>query len=431
MASTPVLQTAFDVRGFGAIGDGQTLNTRAIQASIDACQANGGGTILIPAGEFVSGALVLHDNTCLFLESGAVLLGSQDTNDYPLVENRWEGRQQTTYAPLISGSRLKNVTIAGRGTIDGRGEPWWKSFQEKSLAYPRPRLVSFSDCTNVQIETVTLRNSPSWTIHPVRCTSVSVREVTILNPPDSPNTDGIDPDSCSGVRISSCHISAGDDCIAIKSGTEDETVELLQACRDITISGCTFERGHGGVVIGSEMSGGVRNVLISGCIFLDTDRGIRLKTRRGRGGVVENIRAANLLMDGVLCPFAINMHYACGQWGNPLVSAREAREIDAGTPVFRRISIRQVTAARAKIAASFVEGLAEMPVEDLSFADVQVFLDPTGEAGCPEMADGIPSMQRSGFFIRNVRELALEGVHVFGEDGPAFQIQDSSLRETP
>ena len=194
--------------------------------------------------------------------------------------------------------------------MDGRGAAWWQRFREGTLCHPRPRLISFADCRNVLIEGVTLTRSPSWTINPVRCENVVIDKVTIVNPADSPNTDGINPDSCRNVRIANCHIDVGDDCIAIKSGTEAEAADRRAPCENIAITNCTMVHGHGGVVIGSEMAGGVRNVVIANCIFESTDRGIRLKSRRGRGGIVEDVRVTNVIMTGVLCPFTVNLYYA-------------------------------------------------------------------------------------------------------------------------
>jgi polygalacturonase len=248
----------FNVREHGATGDGQTLDSCAIQAAIDACARGGGGTVYLPAGQYLSGNLFLRDNITLYLDSGAMILGSENPEDYSVVHSRWEGRHQDTHAPLIGGDHLRNIAVTGRGTIDGRGLVWWKAEEAKALVHPRPRLISFSDCSNVLIEGITATNSPSWTVNPVHCQNVNIRGITIVNPADSPNTDGINPDSCRLVRISDCYVSVGDDCITIKSGTEHERPDRCAPCRDITITNCTLERGHGGVVIGSEMSGGGR-----------------------------------------------------------------------------------------------------------------------------------------------------------------------------
>lgn len=421
MSSIPFL-TPFD---FGAAGDGAALDTGPLQAAIDACAANGGGTVFLPPGRYLTGALVFRDNVTLHLEAGAVLLGSQDPACYPAAPNRWEGAEQMAHAPLLGGSGLKNIAVTGRGVIDGQGEPWWRAHRAGTLAYPRPRLIGFADCRNVLIEGVTLTNSPAWTVNPVRCQNVNVRGVTIVNPPNSPNTDGINPDSCRFVRISDCYVSVGDDCITIKSGTQFERPERRAPCRDITITNCTLERGHGGVVIGSEMSGGVQNVAISNCVFIGTDRGIRMKSRRGRGGVVENVRVSNIIMDGVLCPFTINLYYHCGARGDVVVADKNPRPVDEGTPVFRGIHYSHITAVGVRIAAGFFYGLAEMPLENISLSDIDITLVPGGEPGFADMADDIPSMAQAGFFIRNARGLRLDRVSIRGQRGPAFDIDQS------
>lgn len=230
-----------------------------------------------------------------------------------------------TYAPLLGGANLTHIAVTGRGVVDGQGAAWWQRHRAGSLAHPRPRLISFQDCRNVRIAGITCINSPSWTVSPLRCENVTVDGITIVNPQDSPNTDGINPDSCHNVHIANCHIDVGDDCIAIKSGTEASDRSALQPCENITVTNCTMLHGHGGVVIGSEMSGSVRNVVISNCVFDGTDRGIRFKSRRGRGGVVEDVRVTNIIMRDVLCPVTVNLYYAVGVWGDPDVADRRPR----------------------------------------------------------------------------------------------------------
>ena len=418
--------SVFNVRTYGATGDGQTSDSLAIQKTIDSCAEQGGGTIYLPAGQYLTGSLILRSNITLHLDAGAVILGSENPEDYPVIHSRWEGMHQDTHAPLIGGHHLHNISVIGRGTIDGRGAVWWKAKIEKKLAYPRPRLISFSDCTNVLVEGITAINSPSWTINPIHCQNVNVRGVTILNPADSPNTDGINPDSCRLVRISDCYISVGDDCITLKAGTEHDRPDRVAPCRDITITNCTLEHGHGGVVIGSEMSGGVKNVVISNCVFIGTDRGIRIKSRRGRGGIIEDIRVSNLIMDGVLCPFTMNLYYFIGEQGNLNISDKNPRSVNDGTPRLRRIHFSHITAREVKHAAGFLYGLAEMPLEDISLSDISISISAEADSGYPEMADDIPSMSQAGFFIRNARRIRLEHVQVTGQRGPAFDIDDST-----
>ena len=419
-------QLVFNVKEYGAVGDGTALDTRPIQSAIDACHQQGGGTVVVPAGAYVVGALELRSDVTLYLDAGARLLGSQNPADYPIIASRWEGKEQPAHAPLIGGRDLYNVALVGRGTVDGRGGYWWQRYHDRTLDHPRPRLISFVDCSNVLIEGITATNSPSWTINPVRCDNLTVHQVTIVNPGDAPNTDGINPDSCSNVHISDCSISVGDDCITLKSGIETEERRKLIPCQNITITNCTMANGHGGVVIGSEMSGDVRNVVISNCVFVGTDRGIRLKSRRGRGGVVEDVRVTNIVMKDVLCPFTMNLYYACGVWGDTIVADKRPHPVTDATPRFRRIHLSNITAREAKLAAAFLYGLPEVPVEDVSLSDVSIAMAANAEAGYPEMADDMELMARGGFFVRNAHGLRLHNIEVSGQLGPALSIADSA-----
>ena len=266
------------------------------------------------------------------------------------------------------------------------------------------------------LENVTLTNSPAWTVHPLRCQDVTIRGLLIRNPWDSPNTDGIDPDACQDVRILDCTIDVGDDCIAVKSGTE--ATANRQPSERIIISNCHFLHGHGGVVLGSEMSGNIRNVVVSSCVFHQTDRGVRLKTRRGRGGVVEGIQLFNLTMEKVMCPFVFNMYYFCGPDGkNDWVRDKAARPVDATTPMLRDVSITGVRARGCSACAGFFYGLPEMPVEGVTFTDVVVEMDPDGAPDYPAMMDDCPKMQGAGFYLRNARGVRLSGVKVLGVQG--------------
>jgi polygalacturonase len=418
--------TRFSVDRFGAAGDGETLDTAAIQSAIDACAQAGGGTIHVPAGRYVTGSLFLKSDTTLYLDAGAVLLGSERMADYPVIAHRWEGVSRESHAPLIGGSDVENVAICGRGTIDGRGAMWWEKHRARALDHPRPRLVSFGRSRNVLIEGCTFTNSPSWTIHPYECNNVTVDKVTIVNPPNSPNTDGINPESCRNVHVANCHVDVGDDCVTIKSGKEDEGRDRLTPCENITVTNCTMVHGHGGVVIGSEMSGDVRNIAISNCVFVGTDRGIRLKSRRGRGGVVEDIRVSNIVMEGVLCPFIMNLYYGPGAWGAERIADHLAWPVDEGTPRFRRIHFSHITAREVQYAAAFLYGLAEMFIEDVSFEDVAISMALDAEPGNPAMAPGIEPMRRAGFQARNVRRLRLRDVEISNHLGPVLVLEGAS-----
>jgi polygalacturonase len=411
------------VKSFGALGDGRNLDGPAIQAAIDAAGRNGGGEIVLPPGGYVSGSLFLRDGVALRLERGAALLGSRDPRDYPLAPTRWEGREVLAHSSLVGAVGARNVGVTGGGLIDGRGDEWWRLARDKSLANPRPLLLSFDRCETVVLDGFEARNSPSWTVRPLRSRNVSIRGLTVINPPDSPNTDGIDPDSCQNVRISDCYVSVGDDCIAIKAGAEAGPGSELVPCENVIVTNCVLERGHGGVVIGSEMSGGVRDVVVSACIFRGTDRGIRMKTRRGRGGKVEHVRVSGLVMEDTLCPFTINSHYGCGAWDDPAVADLGLRAVGSGTPAFTDIAFSSITATGARLAAAWIDGLAESPIRGLSFEDVSIELGGEAAPAPAEMSPNAPAISRAGFRAYNVLGLRLANVSIKGQSGPAYRLR--------
>ncbi|MCX7708450.1 MAG: glycoside hydrolase family 28 protein [Clostridia bacterium] len=418
------LSTVYDITSFGALSDGKTSCSKAFRQAIAAAVQNGGGTVYVPAGTYQTGPIQMESNITLFLDAGARLIFSTIKEDYPVITSRWEGAEGLTYMPMIYGKNVENVSITGYGTLDGQGEAWWKPFRERTLDHPRPRFVSFEDSSRVLIEGIHLINSPSWTLNPVRCSNVTIDKVTINNPPDSPNTDGINPDSCKNVHISNCHVDVGDDCITIKSGTERSTYKV--SCENITVTNCTLVHGHGGVVIGSEMSGGVRNVVISNCVFEGTDRGIRLKTRRGRGGIVEDLRINNLVMKDVMCPIVMHQYYFCGEGGKEqIVWDKAPYPITEATPVFRSIHFSNITAKNAHAAAAFIYGLSEMPIEDLSFDHISISMAEDAIPGIPAMMNGVDPVVKMGFFCCNVKDVSFSHVTIKGHEGAAFQVKNS------
>lgn len=397
--------------------------TAAFQQAIADLRTRGGGTLIVPAGDYSTGAIRLYDNMTLHIESGAVLRFHQDASAFPLIDLEFEGIAGLAHQPCIYAEHAKNVTITGYGTLDGQGSYWWTRQRAGQNAHPRPYLVCFNHCEHVTLENVTLTNSPAWTVHPLYCRNVVIRGLNIKNPADSPNTDGIDPDGCQDVRIHDCTIDVGDDCIAIKSGTED--TPNRQVCERIIISNCHFLHGHGGVVLGSEMSGGIRNVVVSSCVFYETDRGIRLKTRRGRGGTVEGIQLNNLVMEKVMCPFVFNMYYFCGANGKMKhVWDKAPYPVTDATPCLRDVVISDVRARQCTACAGFFYGLAEMPVEGVKMQNVVVEMV-DGAPGRPAMMDGCPEMQRAGFYLRNAADVDLRGVAVRGVQGDWLDADDS------
>ncbi len=390
--------------------------TEAFRTAIDALSRIDGGTLRVPAGLYWTRSIELISDMTLQVDSGATLRFLPGPDGYDAIPMEFEGIHGTAYRPLVFADGKKNVRIVGPGTIDGCGVSWWGALRAGELQHARPYLVCFRNCTHVSIEDVTLLNSPVWTVHPLRCEDVAVRGVTIRNPADSPNTDGINPDCCRNVRISDCLIDVGDDCIAIKSGTED--TETPFPSENILITGCQMLNGHGGVVIGSEMSGGVRNVQVNACIFEGTDRGIRVKTRRKRGGHVENLAFSNILMRRVDCPFVFNMYYFCGKEGKaPYVSDKAPHPVDAGTPAISDVRITDVTVREARVSAGFVYGLPEMPVERLTLRDVTVTMQ-KGRPGQAAMLADFPDQEAAGFFIRNAKDVVMQNVRIVGQEGP-------------
>jgi polygalacturonase len=381
-----------DVTAHGAVGDGVTLDTIAFQAALADCTKRGGGTIHVPAGRYLIGALELASHLTLELEAGATLLGSRDPAHYPLVETRIEGRMGRGHAALVSARHAENVAIVGRGTIDGRGEPWWERAAAGTLEHARPHLVELYEVKGARIEGITLRNSPSWTLHPVFSEDVVITGVTISAPPEAPNTDGIDVDSSRDVRISDCHIDVGDDCIAIKSGRDEDGRRVGRASENVTVTNCVLRRGHGAVVIGSETSGDVRGVVVSNSVFEGTDRGLRIKTRRGRGGLVEDVLMSNVVMREVAQPIVINMFYR-GDGGE----VPEDEAVNEGTPTVRGIRISDVV-ARGASRAAWLRGLPERPLEDVVLRSVRL------EA-------------REGVYVKDAHGVVLDGVDLRVEEG--------------
>jgi polygalacturonase len=413
-----------DLRSFGAVGDGCTFDGAAFTAALTRCANDGGGTIVLTRGTYLTGSLRLPSRTTLRLEGGATILGSRDFAHYPLRQQMWEGKMVQSPDALIWSDGAEDLAVVGQGTIDGQGKDWWQAVRAKTIIH-RPRLVSFQSSTRVVLSGLRLINSPAWTVHPWRCSDVTLRDLTIINPPDAPNTDGIDPESCTDVRISGCLIDVGDDAIVLKSGTNGTG---FPPCERVTISDCIMRHGHGGIVIGSEMSGGVRDVVVTNCLMQDTDRGIRIKTRRGRGGSVENLSVSNVLMRRVGCPIVMHMYYKYSglrQEEIPWASSREPQNVDASTPAIRGIRINAVTASEVTgPCLMFLYGLPEMPIDGVSVHNCVLEHRPE-----PDPAQNEPAMMihmqpgsypTCGLYLADVRGLSLSGLHLRQRSGPAI-----------
>lgn len=391
--------------------------TECFKKAVDELDEEGGGALIVPAGVYDTCSVELKSNITLWLEAGAELRFIPQKELYKVIDCEFEGKPGKMYMPCIYAYQAENVSVAGYGTLNGMGEYWWK--KENRISVFRPYLICFHKCRRVKVLDVTLCNSPVWTVHPLYCDDVEVRGVTICNPPDSVNTDGINPDSSRNVRIADCLIDVGDDCIAIKAGTE-QTPEKA-ACENITVTNCNMVHGHGGVVIGSEMSGGVRNVVITNCVFQDTDRGIRVKTRRGRGGIMESITVNNIIMDRVLCPFVFNMYYMCGAEGSAY-KEKTPHEIDSYTPEIRNIHIQNCTVTNVRAAAGFFYGLPEMPIENVTLSDCTVQMDPEANEGMPAMLEDFRPVSGEGVFMRFAKNAVFRNVQVEGTKSPNREV---------
>jgi polygalacturonase len=340
----------FNVRDFGAKGDGLTFDTTAIQKALDGC-ADSGGTVFLPAGTYLSRPLTLHSKTTVKLEPGATLQASTNQMDFMKKPGDWlKARSSGEFIPFIGGKDLTDVTITGGGVIDGNGSVWWgeaeKARQIKSgYTLPRPNLIVIEQSKNLRLENITLQNSPKFHFVPADCEDVVVSNVTILAPERAANTDAIDP---SGRRmlITRCHIDVGDDNVAIKAGRTIPGREFQS--EDITVSDCVFLHGHG-MSIGSETAGGVRNVTVKNCTFANTENGIRIKSQRGKGGIVENLFCDGITMSNVNQAITFTTYYANNSAGDAVQPAA----MDEGTkaaekiPTFRNIHIRNLTATKS------------------------------------------------------------------------------------
>ena len=419
------MNSYYDVSQYGILPNcGENL-TQPINQLIEKIHSLGGGTIFFPSGEYLTGPVCLLSNITLYLSEGAVLLGSGSYEDYPMVTaSELPGWGMDTHSGLICARDAENIAVCGRGTINGQGWHWWhKKFDD------RPRCLEFIGCSRILIKDIRIINSPMWTIHPVHSEIITIHNVTIQNPVDSPNTDGINPESCRNIHISNCHISVGDDCIAIKSGREFDTYIKEWASENITITNCTMAGGHGGIVIGSEMSGGVRNVTISNCIFQNTDRGFRVKTRRLRGGTVENIRVSNIIMEHVYCPLIINCYYPCATLPDDeeYCSSRKEMAVTDSTPIFRNLFFSDIIVQNATAAAGFISGLPEMPVEGLFIDNMTVNMaSGTSIAQEPAMTYEHKKMAGEGFLIEYANHVVLTNVTINCKTAENFSIHHCS-----
>ena len=443
-----------DIRDFGAKADGETLNTEAINNAIRAVSEKGGGKVIIPEGLWLTGPIVLQSNVNLHTERNALVLFSDDAALYPLVHTSFEGLDMLRCQSPISAMKAENIAITGHGVFDGSGDSWrpvkrnkmtdgqWKALLRSGgvvddagkVWYPdagalkasvltgskekrtvsadewegmkrwlRPVLLSFVKSKRILLEGVTFRNSPSWCLHPLSCEDLTLDGVKVFNPWYSQNGDALDVESCKNVLIANCFFDAGDDAICLKSGKDEDGRRRGEPCENVIVRNNTVLHGHGGFVIGSEMSGGVKNVYVSECSFIGTDVGLRFKSARGRGGVVENIYINNINMIDIPNDALIaDLYYAAKSApGEPIPSVSEE------TPAFRNIYISDVF-CRGAGRAAYLNGLPEMPIENISIKNMVV----TGA--------------KEGIVVNQVAKLNIENVEIDTPDQSMIQIENTT-----
>lgn len=455
-------QDTFNIKQHGAIADGITKNTDAINKAITVCSEKGGGTVLVPQGFWLTGPILMKNNVNLHLQKGAVLQFSEDRDDYPLVKTNWEGVDAYRCHSPIYGNGLENIGITGEGILDGAGQAWrpvkknkltppeWKQLIEsggvlnetKDTWYPsemslkaskmkrpgviaegydlekaktikdflRPNMVSFINCKRILLEGVTFQNSPAWCLHPLMSQHIVLSNVKVRNPWNAQNGDGIDLESCRYVLVENSTFDVGDDGICLKSGRDEEGRKRGIPTEDVVIRGCTVFHGHGGFVVGSEMSGGVRNVYVDDCNFLGTDIGIRFKTTRGRGGIVENITIKNIRMNYIGgAAILFDMYYMAKDPlsifsgdDNPNI---EFKPVSDATPQFRKVRIENVVCNGAETGI-FVRGLPEMNIRDIHMENISI-------------------KSKTGFVCIEAENITLKNATLIEDSGAVVSIQNS------
>lgn len=427
-----------DVKRFGARGDGVWDDTHYIQAAIMACPKN--GRVLFPAGIYRVTSLFLKSHIRMELAEGAELRAFTEPEKFPvfpgLIQSydemdeyhlgSWEGNPLPMYTAVICGVDVEDVVIYGKGRINGNAskENWWKDPKNYKEVF-RPRLFFVNRCKDITLQGVTCCNSPAWTLHPYFSENLRFVDLNILNPSDSPNTDGLDPESCRNVDILGVKFSLGDDCIAVKSGKIYMGKKYKTPSENISIRQCLMEDGHGAVTLGSEMAGGVVNLTVEDCVFRHTDRGLRIKTRRGRGkdAVLSNIVFRNLTLDHVMTPLVVNSFYFCDPDGRTsYVQSREAYPVDHRTPSIKKMVFENMECTNCHVAAAFFDGLPEQKIEEIVMKNISVSYAEHPKTGAPAMSEGVPKSSKRGLFARNVAKLTLENVSITGQEGEACEL---------
>lgn len=422
-----------DVGEFGAVGDGINDDTIYIQAAIMACPKD--GRVLIPKGTYLIRSLFLKSHIKIELEKESILLADNNRSHYPVFPGMlqsydekseynlgtWEGNPLPMFSGIITGIDVEDVQIYGEGILDGNAgkDNWWHNPKVMRTAF-RPRMIFLNRCRQITLQGFTLQNSPSWVIHPYFSKDLKFYQLSILNPADSPNTDGLDPESCENVDIQGVHFSLGDDCIAIKSGKIYMGKTFQQPCRNLRIRQCFMENGHGAITMGSEMAGGILDVHVESCLFQNTDRGLRVKTRRGRGkhAIIDQIHFQNIRMNHVKTPFVVNCFYFCDPDGKmPYAQSREYHEVDERTPEIKTLIFEDIRCDNCHVAATYFEGLPEKKIGHIIMKHVQIAFADQVISDVPAMSLGVETCVRKGLIAKNVALLEMKNVMIKGYQG--------------
>lgn len=435
---TENLSYKINVCDYNAAGDGEANDTAAINLAI--YLAPKGSVVYFPKGVYKVDLVLLKSGVDLYLEKGAVLAHNTERTslsvikayqrDYGFesvsVNASWEGNPLDCYCGVVYGKDVENVRIYGEGIIDGSGEQggWWLEPKSKNIAY-RPKNLMLVNCRDIEVSGITSQNSASWNIHPFYCENIRFLALRLKSAADSPNTDGINPESSENIEIIGCHFSVGDDCVAVKSGKIFMSRKHFKRTRNVNIRNCLMEKGHGGVAIGSEISCGVQGVTVSQCRFAETDRGLRIKTRRGRGELSEigGILFSNVEMHGVRHPLVINMFYNCDPDGeSDYVTSRTMYPRDGETPAIGGVTFKNVTAADISGAAVFACGLPESPIKEITVENCDFSFAAARTCERPAMMGGFEPVENLGFYTENVESFnftdnIISGTHVDIIDG--------------
>jgi polygalacturonase len=390
----------FDAARFGAVGDGRTLCTRALQRTIDACASERGSLVHLPPGRYLSGALFLRNNVHLRLSAGATLLASQRFEHFPPIASRHEGIERKVHASLLNGADLDNVTVSGRGTIDGQGPPWWEAHNktrdlrlrrglareaenppDAPLRWPRPRVINLVRCRGVVLSDLVVRDAPFYNLHLVYCEDVVIAGMTLIGL-QAQHCDGIVLDSCKQVRVANCLVASGSESISLKSGYNEDGRRVGLPCEDIVVSNCNLSFSPGSAIaVGSETAGDIRNVLVTNCSISNTRYAVWIRSPRGRGGVVERIRVSASTIDKVAESVLMVSHFfdsvrmdgLFGEGpspdGNPETDRSLRPRPDHTTPSFRDLEFSGLTVGEARDLA-VIEGLPERFISRVKIQDV-------------------------------------------------------------